>query len=306
MSVSLGQAISIIGGSPILKNVLGHTVDKLKIPRHIDVGNVPGMSSIMSGILSGGTSTLLQSPLGSALAPLVSGITAAVAQLGTSGSGSGSSTPGTDTGSGASFAPVVAALNSLSTSATNLSALADNLIGYASNAALPTQFDAIGHANLSQSLGTALPASVSLATVMAPTGSAGLLTTALAGIQPIVAQALAGTMAVTDAAAAIAAIQTGLDAVTNASTGAITSLQAMAPALAAGQAAIALLVAGPPEMVAAMTAAIRPDQMAAVQAIMAAHNEALAMAASTQSAADAAAANVAAAVAAAAASAPTP
>ena len=312
-SVSLGQAISIIGGSPILKNVLGHTVDKLKIPRHIDIGNVPGMSSIMSGILSGGgTGSLLQSPLGSALTPLTSTISSAVSSLTSVSSNASSATSGTDSNSsgsagagGTDFTPLIAALNSLSTSATSLSGLADNLVGFASTAGLPTQLDAIGHMNLTQSLGTALPAAMSMATVLAPTSSAGLLTGALTSIQPIIAQASAGTMSVGDAVTATQAIQAGLDAVTNASTGAVASLQAMAPALAAGQSAIALLVAGSPEMVAAMTAAIRPDQMAAVQAIVAAHNATLATAATTQAAATAAASNVAAAVAAAEASAPT-
>ena len=313
-AVSLGQAISIIGGSPILKNALGHTCDKLKIPRHIDVGNVPGMSSILSGIVSGGgTASLLQSPLGSALTPLTTALSSAVTSLasqgstgggssGTSGSSTGTADTGTsDDGSGTTgvdYTPLVNALNNLSTSATNLSALADNLVGVASNAALPTQFDAIGHMNLAQSLGTALPATLSLATVLAPTGSASLLTSALTSVQPIITETLAGTMAVSDAVTATETIQAGLDAVTNASTGAVTSLQAMAPALAAGQATIALLVAGSPEMVAALNTAIRPDMQATVQAIVTAHEAQLAVAASSQAAAAAAAESVAAAIAA--------
>ena len=293
--VSIGQAISIIGGSPILKNVLGHTVDHLKIPRHIDVGNVPGMSSIMSGILSsGGLGSLLQSPLGSSLSQLTSTVSSAVSSLTSAASG----------GSGTDFTPLVTALGSLSASGTNLSALADNLVGFASAAGLPTQLDAIGHMNLLQSLGTALPAAMSLATVMAPTGSAGLLTSAQASVQSIVAQATAGTMAVTDAVTAMQAVQARLDAVTNASASAVASLQNLAPALAAGQAVVALLVAGSPEMIAAINTAIQPSMLPAVQAMVSAYKASFANAANTQAAAAAAASAVAEAIAADAAQAP--
>ena len=296
--ISIGQAIGIIGGVPILRNVLGHTIDGLKIPRHLDIGSAGtsgSMQGLLSSVMSGGPGALLQSPLGSSLGSLSSAITGAISAL---NAGASSSSSGSDSGSGdgtsgsgnqpSSYQPLITALGSLSTSATGLSALADNLVGYVTNPNLPGQLDVIAHAGVVQALGTGTPAALALSTVLAPTSSTGLLTAAQAGVQSVVAQVLAGTMAVSDAVTATAAQQTGLDQVTNASTGALAASQAAAPALAAAQSAIALLVAGPPELTAAMLAAIRPDVLPIVQAIVAAHNEAIGVAASSQAAAAAA------------------
>ena len=268
--VSLGQVLGIIGNVPILKNVLGHTVDKLKIPRHLDIGTPP---NILQAVMNGGPGALLQSPLGSALAPLTSGITGAIAQLAAAGGGAGSS----DTNK-----PLETALCALSTSSTNLSALADNLVGYATNTALPTQSDLVAHMSTVQPLGSAVPANLSLATVLQPVSSSPLLIAALPAMEAIVAQVIAGTMMVTDAVTAVQAIQAGLDAVTNASTGAIATVQAAQLGLCAAQSAVALLVAGSPEVIAAMRAAIRPDMMATVQALVDAHNATLAISAASQ------------------------
>ena len=305
--ISLGQAIGIIGGVPILKNVRGHTVDHLKIPRHIAIGTAGTagtQQNLLSSVLSGGIGSLLQSPLGSALTPLMSAITGAVASLNaasSSSTSSGSTSSGTsgsssDTGGGDStttYMPLVTALNTLSTSATNLSTLADNLVGYASNTALPTQMDVIGHMSATQSLGGTVPTAVSLATVLAPVQSSTLLLNALSSVQSIVAQVLADTMTVADAVTAAEALQAGLDAVTTASTGAVSAVQAAQPFLCAAQSAIALLVGGTSDMIEAMMVAIRPDMLATVQNIVEAHNEAVAVSAASQAAASAALASIA-------------
>ena len=268
--ISLGQAIGIIGGVPILKNVLGHTVDHLKIPRHIDIGTIGTavtQQNLLSGVLSGGIGTFLQSPLGSALTPLTSAISSAVSSLTSAGSsGSGDSTPNP-------YQPLISALNSLSTSATSLGALADNLVGYASNTALPTQMDAIAHMGAMQSLGPSVPSDLSLAAVMAPVQSASLLTTALPSVPSITSQVIAGTLDIGDAVTAVEATQAGMDAVTNASTNAISTVQNAQPSLCAAQSAIALLVGGSSDMIKAMMVAIRPDMLATVQDIVEAHNE---------------------------------
>lgn len=264
-SISLGQAIGIIGGVPILKNVLGHTVDHLKIPRHLDIGTIgtsATQQNILSSVLSGGIGSLLQSPLAAALAPLTTAISGALTSLNALTSGT-------------SMAPLVTALGSLSISATNLSALADNLVGVGANAALPSLLDVVGHMGAVQSLGSLVPSNLSLATVLAPVQSASLLTKTLSSLQPVVAQAIAGTMTVSNAAAAVGALQASLDAVTNASTTAVSTVQAAQPALCAASSAIALLVGGTSDVVSAMKVAIRPDMLAKVQGIVTAHTEAL-------------------------------
>ena len=304
--ISIGQALGIIGNVPILQNVKGHTADGLKIARHLSVGgssiggSAGGIQSILSGVLASGPGALLQSPLGGQLSSLTGAITSAVGSLGQGAAGANSSgTAATDPATPTSAnQPVITALGALSTSATNLSALADNLVGFTSNPALPGQIDVAGHLGAVQTIGPSVPEALSLATVLQSVQSANLLSGAATGVASIAAQLAAGTMAVTDAVAAVQGIQAELDAVTSASTGAIATMQAAQPALCAAQCSIALMAAGPPEMLAALAVAIRPDQMAAVQAIVAAHTAALAVAASTQSAATAAAASVAAAIAA--------
>lgn len=288
--IDIGTALGIIGNSPILKNVMGHTVDGLKIPRHLDAGSTPDVQKILGLVMSGGTGALLQSPLGSVLAPLMSALGGAQT--------SATSSLGVD----ASY--ITSAISGVSTSAGNLSALADNLVGYASNAAIPGQLAVVAHMGTLASLGSQAPASLAMSTVLAPVNASALLTNATTTVPAIVVNVLAGSVGILDGAAQITAIQAGIDAVTNGSTGALAASSGATMALCAAQSTIALLVAGSPEVIAAIAAAIRPDMLATVQGIVSAHNATLATAASTQAAAAAAEATVATAFAAAEASAP--
>ena len=282
--VSLGQAIGLIGGIPILKNGGASTLAHLKIPKHLAINDVSGqIGKLLSSVLGGGTGALLQSPLGSVLTPLTSALTTAQSSV--------------TTALGASGSFLTTALANLSTSTGNLSALSDNLVGLASNPSLPGQLDVIAHMGILASLGSGAPAALSMATVLAPVHSAALLTAATAAVPPIVAQVLSGSLGILDGANQVVQIQAGIDAVTNASTGALAASSSAALSLCAAQSTIALLVAGPPEVVAAVQAAIRPDMMATVQGIVDAHNATLAIAASSQAAASEADSTVASAVA---------
>ena len=247
-----GQAIKIIGGVPILKNVLGSTLEKLKLPKHLEIGNISG---ILSAVHAGGIGALLQAPLGGALGNLTGAISSAQSALGAIGGAGG----------------LGAALGNLSSSAGALGTLANSLSGFAGSEGLPNHLDLIGHMNLAQSFGDALPAALSLATATAPITSSDLLHDAASQVSGIVAGVTGGTLPIAHALATVTGLQANIDGVASAATSAIGGLADRAHDLAAASSSVALLVSSPPAMQQAMMAAIRPDMLATVQDVISDH-----------------------------------
>ena len=277
--IDIGQAIGIIGGVPILKNALGHTVDGLKIPRHLDIGSVP---SIMSAVMSGGAGALLQSPLASALSSFTGSLTQAQGAI-------------TAALPSEAASLVSAAVAQASASGSNLSALADNLVGLTSNPAMPGQLDVISHLTTVQSLGAATPVTLSMAAVLAPVHASPALTSAAALVHEITSQVVAGSITYDAAIADYQAIQASLDAVATSSTGAVSTLASSRMALCAAQSTVALFMVGDPDIAAALTVAVRADMMTTIEDAIAAHKEAIAVSASSQGDVAAALASIAAA-----------
>lgn len=246
--------LKMIGGVPILKNLSGSTLERLKLPKHLDVGNV---GSLLQQVMQNGPGALLQNPL-AAMQGQIAGIAAGAAgQLaGIAGAGG-----------------LVSAVGALSSSVGSLSALAGNLAGVTALPGLPDQSDLIGHMALASGFGDALPPGLGFDVVTAPITMAGSLGTMASQATGLIADVAAGRASIGDALAAVGAMQATVDGATNGATGAIAMLQAGAPAMAAAQAAVACLVPGavPDAVAAAMRACIRPDQFDAVQAIVDAH-----------------------------------
>ena len=249
IGLAQGQAIKIIGGVPILKNVLGSTLEKLKLPKHLEIGNI---GQILAKVQAGGIGTLLQAPLGQALSSLTGSLSAVQSSLGAISGASG----------------LISAIGDLGSSASGLSDLASNLVGAGNIAGLPNQFDLMGHMNLAQSFGALLPTNLSLAVVTAPMTASPMLADATSQVLDIGSQVVAGSLPIANAVSAVTSLKSEIDACASSATGAISTLASTAPDLAAASSAIALMVSAPAELQAAMRAAIQPAMLPAVQALI--------------------------------------
>lgn len=252
LSTVQGQAMKIIGSSPILKNIGGSTLEKLKLPKHLDIGKIP---DILAMVQSGGIGSFLQSPLTGALSGLTGAISSAQAAVSTVTGG----------------AAIASALGGLSASAGSLSGLAANLVGATNVSGMPNNFDFLSHMSLAQSLDTSIPGSLSMDTAAGPVTASFAMGQIQTQVGAIAAAVVAGTMTPAAAAAAVAGLQASLDGTASASIYAITTLAASSLDIAAASSAVALMCSGPASVQAAMQGAIVPNQLAGVQAVVAAH-----------------------------------
>lgn len=251
-------ALKIIGGIPILKNSKGSTNEMLKLPKHLDIGNIGGM---LSQVLQNGVGSLMQNPLAAAASLAGGDIAGAAAAISGIAGGGG----------------VAAALGNLQGSIGAASSLAGSLSGAAAAAGMPTNLDLLSHAGVASGLGTDLPAALSTATAAAPLLMGPAIASAGQQAASIASAVVAGTMAPEAATAAISALQAGIDATVSGSTAAIAGLAARGPDLAAVSCAVACLVPGavPVELAQAMHGCFTPAGIALAAQVAADHYEAV-------------------------------
>lgn len=256
LSMVQGQALKIIGGVPILKNLKGSTNELLKLPKHLDIGNV---GALLQMVMQNGVGAVLQNPLAAA--------------AGLANTALGNAAASVQSALGDAGGPLAGALGSLQSSVSTASALAGSLSGAAAAAGMPTNLDLMAHAGLASGFGDALPGALSLSAAAAPLTMAPQIASVAAQAGTIAAAAVSGQMSPADAAAAVAGLQAQIDGVVNGATTAINTLQAQAPQLAAVQSAVACLVPGamPPELASAMQGCFLPGVLAQVQQIASDH-----------------------------------
>lgn len=186
------------------------------------------IASVMTSVLSSGRGAIFSDPTAtanSALSGIVSsGATALASALG----GSAGSITAALTGSGG-------LASSLSTLATLTSAMSGATAPAAGSFGLS---DVLAHATaLDQYFGSSVPASVSLATVLAPLQSASTLTAMQTQLSSIVASVSAGSTTVAAGTTAVAALTAQINALVQSANAALTTLETALPALSLAAAA---------------------------------------------------------------------
>lgn len=251
MPMELGGVLKLLNGNPLKKcNGTGVIGEKFPLTKSLDGG--AGLGGLMASVMGGGgLGSIIGNPMAAASGQLQGALSGAVGQL-TSAMGSGAS-------------GLTAALGTLSAAAGNVSGAAGGLMSG------PGIQDLIGHAGIADMVGSALPANLSLGTVLGPLEAHGLMDAISASVPDLVSSVVNGSMSVPDATAAVEAYADALDGIVAASSNALTTLTKMAPAIAAVSTAAAALVDAPPAIQSVLERAIAPDVLATMRASVAAH-----------------------------------
>lgn len=247
-----GGIISLIGGNPLMKvkQVIG---ESLPLTKSLDGG--AGLGDMIRDVVSGGgLGSIISNPMG-ALTGIAQGVigNAASSLQGVAGAGA---LIGKLTGSGG-----------LGEALGTLASAGDGLL---SGQGI---LDMVGHANLVDMFGAALPAEFGLDKVVGPLASDALLTGINTAIPAMVQDVMTGTLSVSDAIAQVDAHIADLADVVGGSTNALTTVASNALDIAAVSTVAAATVAAPPEIQAVLQRAVAPEALAIMRASVASHLE---------------------------------
>ena len=242
--------IGMIGGNPLMKakQVIG---EYLPLSKSLDGG--AGLGGLMSSVVGGGgLQSIVSNPMGAITGQLQGAIGSAASSLASVQGASGLISALTGAG-GLSSATI-----------SLLSAGSDLLSGGGI-------MNLIGHANIADMAGAALPANLGLAMVLGPLNADSVVGQIATWVPAMAAQVQAGTMTVGAATAQVVANTAILNGITSASTTALTTVATMAPDISAVSTIAATFVSAPPEIQAVLERSMDPATAALMRASVATH-----------------------------------
>jgi len=210
--IALPMALQLISGVP-LKKVGSVFMEKLSATKRLDGG--AGLGGLMQSVLTDGNlSSVMQNPMAGLTGAIQGQMTGITAQITAAFGGGPNALLGALTGSGG-----------LTTALTQFQGAGDNLAGLTNGAS--GFFAMLGHDNLAQMAGGALPGAASMATVTAPLASPVLLGNINNTLPTVVSAVIAGTMTSEDAATWAQTQTATIAGITAASAGALAWGQSM-------------------------------------------------------------------------------
>ncbi len=247
-----GGIIGLIGGNPLMKvkQVIG---EKLPLTKSLDGG--AGLGDMVKEVMNGGgLQSIVSNPMGALTGALSGQVSGLVGQL-----------------SG------VAGASGLIEKMTGAGGLIEKLGGLtaAGDGLLSGQgiLDQIGHANVMDMFGAALPAGLGLDTVLGPLNADAMLNTISTALPSLVQQVVAGTQTVAAATAIVDGYRMDVAGTALASSFALGAVAEAAPNIAAVSTIAAATVAAPPEIQAVLERAVDPAALATMKASVAKHIE---------------------------------
>lgn len=248
--ISIGTAIGIMGGSPLMKvrQVIG---EYLPLTKSLDSG--PDLGGLMQKVIAGGgLQAILPNPMQAVTGQLQGAIGQAAGALANVPGASG----------------LISALNGpsgLASAATGLmTAGADLLSG-------PGVLGMIAHGTMAEMAGDALPPALGIDAVLGPLTAGAAIADMATSIPALVSDVVAGRLNVAAATLEVQVYAIALEQITQGSADALSGLAGMSADIAAVSTVAAAFVSAPPAIAAVLESSMGPDTAALMRASVARH-----------------------------------
>lgn len=245
--------LRLIGGKP-LAMVKGVTGERLPLTKALIGGG--GFGGLLSSVAGGGLGSILSNPVGLVTSQLQGSIGAALQTVQAAASGE---LPG-------SFSSLTNALTAFQGSAGQFQSVT-NLMSQFSGAAAG-QFglpDVMAHADAIAGLGNAVPAHLSLSTVLAPLGMGQQIATVAAQLPGVVEGVLDGSVPLETAVQTIASHTAMIEGTIAASRAALAAGQTLVDASSSLSLIASQLQAAPPDLQAVLRRMLAPEALAILE-----------------------------------------
>jgi hypothetical protein len=254
--ITLPQAISaVVGGIPVQPAGPMTIIEKLRAAKSMLPGDISG---ILGKILQDGPQSILQNPIGALTGQLQGQLGGMVSQIQGITNGNFSGILGAITGTGG----LQSAMSSLMGASNALSGLGGLTAGGFQ------LMDAIGHANISSILGSAMSQTLGINVAMGPILMGPNLEAMVSQLQSISAGIAGRTIADAAGAAQIGAMSGQVNSVLAASDHAFATVQAAMVPIAQTAGLVSMIASGPPEMGVIANMLIQEAHKAGIQAAL--------------------------------------
>lgn len=255
--ITLPQAImSVVGGVPVHPASPMTVIEKLRAAKSIIPGDIGGL---LGQVLQNGPGAILQNPLGSVLGQMNGQLGGLVSAINGATSGNLGGLLSAVTGA-SGLQSVMGQLGGISNALSGLTDPASGAFGL---------IDAIGHANIAQILGSALPANLGINVAMGPLTMGSQLSSMVGQVSGITSALSKAGFDPAGAVSQINGMTSQINGVLSASTNAFSTLQSNIMGITNTISAVSMLSTNTGGLGAIAQTIIQPQHMAAIQAAFA-------------------------------------